>query len=150
LLFFYFQIYPWEVYVGWGNKYMWWKKNFSYLWTKANKSSEYIFRTFSSLNSAKISTNTFRNSYSRLKKVRKIDPEFFKQGQNRNIGRKKIPEGKRKFRGKEWPKILKMYDGLDFFVYLQCIFFIWAWVMQFVKRISFRILQYFSCSLWIF
>jgi hypothetical protein len=40
--------------------------------------------------------NTFRSSYSRQKKVWKIDPELFNQGQNQNIGGVKKSMGKEK------------------------------------------------------
>jgi hypothetical protein len=49
------------------------------------KSSELVFRSFPSANLAKFRKHTFRSSYSRQKKVRKMCCELFNQGQNGNI-----------------------------------------------------------------
>jgi hypothetical protein len=52
----------------------------------ANKNSENRSQTFPSVNLAKFLENTLWSSYSRQKKILKIDPKLFKQVQNRNMG----------------------------------------------------------------
>jgi transposase len=59
------------------------------------KTSERVFRSFSSSNSSKTSENTFRSSYSRQKKFGKRVPKFKTRGKNGN------PRGKKSHGGWE-------------------------------------------------